>query len=135
MTDSLKFELVSPERLLKDMQAVEVVVPGSEGDFGVLPGHAPVMTALRPGVVSVTASDGDTAERLFVKGGLAQVGVSGLTILAEEAMDMDGIDADELKQKLADTREDIEDAEDDVEKARLIGELEWMTALSEALAA
>lgn len=135
MSGSLHFELVSPERLLKDMEAVSVVVPGADGDFGVLPNHAPVMSSLRPGVLEISADETSEPELLFLKGGLAQISAEGLTILAEEAIDLASVDSDDLAKKLADVREDIEDASDDVEKIRLQKEEAWMVALQEAVAA
>lgn len=135
MADTLKFEIVSPERLLKDTEAAMVVVPGMDGDFAALPAHAPMMSTIRPGVVEIYADENGDAERLFVKGGLAQISPEGLTILAEEALALDDVNADELNQKIADTREDIEDAKDDVERAGFEKELAWMTALADVIAA
>lgn len=134
MSEQLGFEIVSPERLLKDATAALVVLPGSEGDVGVLVNHAPFMSTLRPGVIEIYETDGGTAERLFVKGGLAHVAEGGgLTILAEEAIDLGTVDRADLAQKVANTNEDLRDASDDAAKARLEGELKWMTALEDAL--
>lgn len=135
MADMLHIEIVSPERLLKDAEAAMVVVPGTDGDFAALPAHAPMMSTIRPGVVEIFESEGGEPERLFVKGGLAQISPEGLTILAEEALDLDGVDADDLAKRLSDTREDIDDAKDDIERAALEKELAWMTALQEVIAA
>lgn len=135
MADTLHFEIVSPERLLKDAQVAMVVVPGAEGEFTALPAHAPMMSTLKPGVVQVFEAEDGALEELFVKGGLAQISADGLTILAEEALALDSVDAAELDQKIADTREDLDDAKDDVERAGIEKELAWMTALSEVLAA
>ena len=135
MSETLHLEIVSPERLLKDAEAAAVVVPGTDGDFTAMPQHAPMMSTIRPGVVEIQATEDGEAERLFVKGGLAQISPSGLTILAEEALALDGVDADDLAQKISDTREDIEDAKDDVEKAALEKELAWMTVLADVIAA
>lgn len=134
MTDTLKLEIVSPERLLKDATAAQVVVPGTDGDFAVLPAHAPMMSTIRPGVIEIFATDGGEAERLFVKGGLAQVSPDGLTLLAEETIDLGSVDTAALAQKISDTREDIEDAKDDVEKAAFEKELTWMLALQDVVA-
>lgn len=134
MSDTLHYEIVSPERLLKDAEAAMIVVPGADGDFGVLPGHAPMMSTIRPGVVAVYASEGAAPEKLFVKGGLAQVSPKGLTILAEETISLDGVDTAELARKIADTREDIADAKDELAKAHLEKELDWMLALAEVAA-
>jgi len=131
MTDMLHYEIVSPERLLKDAEAAMVVVPGTDGDFSAMPRHAPMMSTIRPGVIEIYEDEGGTPERLFVKGGLAQISPEGLTILAEETLAIDGVDLDELNQKIADTREDIEDAKDDMERAGFQKELAWMTVLAE----
>jgi len=133
MSDSLRFELVSPERLLKDTTAAMVMVPGTDGDFAVLPGHAPMMSTIRPGVVEVYESEDGEAEHLFVKGGLAQVTSSGLTILAEETLIVGDVDAADLAQKLSDAREDVEDASDDIVRARAEKTVEWMEALTEVI--
>lgn len=135
MTDTLHYEIVSPERLLKDAQAAMIVVPGADGDFAALPDHSPMMSTIRPGVVEIFENEGGTPERLFVKGGLAQISPEGLTILAEETIALEDVDASELSQKISDTREDIEDAKDDVERARLENELAWMVALADVVAA
>ncbi len=135
MTDTLHYEIVSPERLLKDAEAAMIVVPGMEGDFAALPNHAPMMSTIRPGVVEIYETEGGNAERLFVKGGLAQISHSGLTILAEETLSLDDVDSADLDKKIADVREDIEDAKDDVERAGLEKELAWMTALADIVAA
>ena len=81
MADPFQFELVAPERLLMSEPVEQVVVPGSEGYFTVLKGHAPFMSTLRPGVVEVTRTG--APERIFVRGGFADVSTNGLTILAE----------------------------------------------------
>lgn len=135
MTDTLHYEIVSPERLLKDAEAAMIVVSGADGDFAALPDHSPMMSTIRPGVVEIFESEGGTPERLFVKGGLAQISPEGLTILAEETIALDAVNETELAQKISDTREDIEDAKDDVERARLEKELAWMVALADVVAA
>lgn len=85
MADSLKFELVSPEKLLLSADAEIVSVPGTEGDMGVLVNHAPVMTSLRPGMVTAKLTDG-SEQSFFVRGGFADVTPSSLTVLAEFAV-------------------------------------------------
>ena len=84
MADHLHFELVSPERLLVDTEAARVLVPGSEGDFEVLPDHAPVMSTIRPGVLSVQKADGGERLEIFIRGGFAEVNTEGLVVLAED---------------------------------------------------
>ena len=76
MADALKFELVSPEKLLKSGDVRQVTMPGTEGDFTVLINHAPVLSTLRPGVIDVVGEDG-TEEKIFVRGGFAEVTPSG----------------------------------------------------------
>ncbi len=80
---ALKFELVTPERLIRSEDVHMVVVPGSDGDFGVLEGHSPMMSTLRDGAISIYTSAGASAETLTVSGGFAEVTDKGLTILAE----------------------------------------------------
>jgi len=135
MTDTLHLEIVSPERLLKDAQVAMVIVPGADGDFTALPAHAPLMSTIRPGVVEIFETEAADPERLFLKGGLVQISPAGLTILAEEVVTLDDVEADDLAKKIADTREDIEDAKDDVERTAYEKELAWMTVLSEVIAA
>lgn len=131
MADMLHFEIVSPERLLKDAQAAMVVVPGSDGDFAALPAHAPMMSTIRPGVVEIYETEGGNPEQLFVKGGLAQISAEGLTILAEEAIHLEEVDAADLAQKIADAEGELAAAADDVARAAVEKELAWMAALSE----
>ena len=79
----LHFEIVTPERLVRSEDAYMVTIPGSEGDMGILAGHAPVMTSLRDGAVRVYVTDGATPTEIMITGGFAEVGEKGLTILAE----------------------------------------------------
>ena len=80
---ALHFELVTPAKLVRSEDVHMVVVPGTEGDFGVLEGHAPVMSTIRDGAVKIYATEGATPETIEVRGGFAEVGASGLTVLAE----------------------------------------------------
>ncbi len=107
----LHFDLVSPERLLISAEVDQVDVPGSEGDFGVLVGHAPVMTTLRPGVLAIVNA-GKAAEKFFVRGGFAEVTLQGLTVLAEEAMPLAELDGATLDQRIKNAEEDVADAKD-----------------------
>ncbi|MBY0284901.1 MAG: ATP synthase F1 subunit epsilon [Sphingomonas sp.] len=81
---SLHFELVTPEKLVRNEDVYMVVVPGTEGDFGVLAGHAPVMSTVRDGTIQIYATDKATPEVVAIKGGFAEVNARGLTILAEQ---------------------------------------------------
>ena len=112
MAGTIKFELVTPERMALSQDATQVVVPGLEGDFTVLPGHAPVISALRPGVVDATLPDASKA-RIFVKGGFVEVDPQQLTILAERALDVEAMDAGTIAAELAAAEADLAAAADD----------------------
>ena len=116
MADLVQFELVSPERLLLSQQVEMVVVPGSEGDFGVMAGHSPLIATVRPGVIAVFEG-GRVTNRIFIAGGFAEVNGSRCTVLAEEAVDVSKLDAAAVEQEVRDLGEDVEDAKDDVERA------------------
>ncbi|MCC3246229.1 F0F1 ATP synthase subunit epsilon [Methylocystis sp. WRRC1] len=109
------FELVSPEKLLFSGDVESVVAPGAEGQFTVLKDHAPVMTTLKSGVVTVAGGDGKV-EKLFVRGGFADVSAAGFTILAELAIPLSEIDVAKVDADLKDAREDLADAK--TEEAR-----------------
>ena len=114
MTDKLSFALVSPERELFNGDVDHVVVPGSEGEFGVSPNHAPVMSVIKPGALRVI-NDG-AERRIFVNGGFADVTPEGLTVLAEEAIDLADIAPAQLEQDLKNAQEDLRDANTDAKK-------------------
>ena len=114
MADKLSFALVSPERELFNGDVDHVVVPGSEGEFGVSPNHAPVMSTIKPGALKVI-NDG-AERRIFVNGGFADVTPEGLTVLAEEAVDLADIDPAKLEQDLKNAQEDLRDANTDAKK-------------------
>ncbi|MBV8972965.1 MAG: ATP synthase F1 subunit epsilon [Sphingomonadaceae bacterium] len=114
MPDLLHFELVSPEKLLRSGEVFMVVVPGTEGDFGVLPGHAPLVSTIRPGAIQVfPQSMSDVPERIFIDGGFAEVGPDGLTILAESATPVGEIDVEGTSRALAEAREAMRAASGD----------------------
>lgn len=103
------FELVSPERLLVSQPVDMVVVPGGEGDFGVLPGHAPLISTVRPGVIEIYEGSA-VSDRIFVAGGFAEVTQERCTVLAEQAMRVADIDAGRVEQQLREAHQDISDA-------------------------
>lgn len=115
MAEPLQFELVSPEKLLMSDGVDQVVVPGSEGYFTVLKGHAPTMSTMRPGVLEV--SQGNATVRIFVRGGFADVTPTGLTVLAEQAVPVDDIDDQMLAREVKNAEEDVADATDPERKA------------------
>jgi F-type H+-transporting ATPase subunit epsilon len=118
MADQIQFELVSPERLLVSEPVEMVVVPGSEGDFGVLPGHAPLVSTVRPGVIAVFEG-GKVVQRIFVAGGFAEVTGERCTVLAEQAMPVADIDRAAAEAEIHAARDDLADAKDDAERARV----------------
>ena len=110
------FRLVMPERELLSTEADMVVVPGSEGDFGVLHGHAPLISTVRPGVLEVF--QGSKAEQRFlVVGGFAEVTAERCTVLADEAMPFDSVTAEQLADREKRAESDLSDAATDAEKA------------------
>ncbi|HJS32618.1 MAG TPA: F0F1 ATP synthase subunit epsilon [Alphaproteobacteria bacterium] len=123
MTEKLQFELVSPERLLLAEAVDMVVVPGAEGDFGVLKDHAPLISAVRPGVLDVH-DEGQIKERIFVAGGFAEVTGERLTVLAEEAVRLADLDRGEIESQLNDLRSDLAAASGDGEREALAARIE-----------
>jgi F-type H+-transporting ATPase subunit epsilon len=115
---TFKFELVSPERLLMSEDVEHVVVPGMDGDFGVLPGHAPFVSTLRPGIIRVLRGGGAKESRIFVYSGFAEVDPTSLTILAQRAVDVDSVNPAEIAQQIKDAEEDLADAQDDAHRFR-----------------
>ncbi len=116
--DSFPFELVSPEKLLISEDVEHVVVPGAEGEFGVLAHHAPLMSTLRPGFVKVYRTYDGEPEKLFVRGGFADVNPRGLTILADEAVAEKDLDVGRIDAAIKDAEDDLQDAEGDVAKQK-----------------
>jgi F-type H+-transporting ATPase subunit epsilon len=132
MADTFKFELVSPERLLVSANVEQVLVPGSEGDFTMLPNHAPLLTSLRPGLLDIVFSGSDR-RRYFVRGGFAEVGPAGLTVLAETAIDLVELDRSVLDQAVKDAEEDVADAKDEALRDRERTKLEHLRQVQAAL--
>jgi F-type H+-transporting ATPase subunit epsilon len=132
MAEAFHFELVSPEKLMFSGEVEAVIVPGTEGQFTVLKDHAPLMTALKPGIVEVDETDTKKA-RLFVRGGFADVAPSGLTILADLAVPVEEFDAAAIAAQIKDAEEDVADATGD-EQLRLASEkLDQLRELKDAL--
>jgi F-type H+-transporting ATPase subunit epsilon len=132
MADKVSFEMVSPDRLLKAADVDMVIVPGMEGDFGVLPGHAPLISTMRPGVVEIH-DEGNDVEQIFVRGGFAEVTTEGVTILAEEAIAMADLGRGQLEQEVSYAREDIDDAKTDEARDRAQHKFDQLTQLLDAL--
>jgi F-type H+-transporting ATPase subunit epsilon len=132
MTDKLSFALVSPERELFNGDVDHVVVPGVEGEFGVSPNHAPVMSVIKPGALRVI-NDG-AERRIFVNGGFADVTPEGLTVLAEEAVDLADIEPAKLEQDLKNAQEDLRDANTDAKKDAAQRQLARLETIKAAMA-
>ena len=132
MADKISFDLVSPEQLLLSEEAEMVTLPGTDGCFGVLPGHAPVISTLKPGVIDVKGgAKGDA--RYFVLGGFAEVTPGKLTVLAEDTISMDQIDAAQIDQRIANAEEDILQAKTDAGRAKAVESLDSLKQLRAAL--
>jgi F-type H+-transporting ATPase subunit epsilon len=129
---ALHFELVSPARLLFSGDVESVVLPGTEGEMTILPMHAPVLSTLRPGVVTIVKSDSET-DRIFVRGGFAEVNAHGLTLLAETAIPMTELDAGAIAGQIKDAEEDVADAKDDESKRKAQENVDHLRSLQSAI--
>jgi F-type H+-transporting ATPase subunit epsilon len=128
MADKIHFDLVSPERMLLSEDVDMVTLPGAEGYFGVLAGHAPVMSALRPGVIEVVGG-ATPGLRLFVRGGFAEVDQHKVTVLAEEAIPLSEFDIAALDRRIRDMEENLVAAKTDLERARVSENLDHLRQL------
>jgi len=133
MADALHFEFVSPERVLFSGDVDQVDLPGIEGDMGILAGHAPLVTVLRPGIVTIYR--GSARQPVVVTGGFAEVGPAGLTVLADRAVARESFDLATLSAEIKDAEEDIADAKDEAERDKLARHLAQLKALQDALGA
>ncbi|MFC5387279.1 F0F1 ATP synthase subunit epsilon [Aquamicrobium segne] len=131
MAQSFKFELVSPERLLVSEEIESVVIPATEGEMTVMANHSPVMTTIKPGVVTITSAGGQ--ERYVVFGGFADILPSGCTLLAESAVAVKDLDREDIAQRVQNAREDVADASDDATRSRAEEYLAQLTTLQGAL--
>ena len=131
MTATLEFELVSPLKLLVSDKVDMVIVPGVEGDLGVLPGHSPLITNVRPGVISILDGD-DIKQKLFVTGGFCEIKPDLCTVLSAEAIKLEDIDS-EIAQKRYKDAEEAEASANDENKAEALRELKIASAMVEAI--
>src|ERR1043166_1908233 len=131
MPDAFHFDLVSPEKMLFSGDVEQVDVPGSEGDFGVLAHHAPLIALLRPGILTIRGAG--EAQRIVVIGGFAEVNGEGLTVLADMAVPVDEFDRGSLATQIKDTEEDLADATDDATRDKARERLDQLKALDAAL--
>ena len=130
---ALHFELVSPARLLFSGDVASVQIPGSEGEMTIMPMHAPVLSTLKPGVVTVTNTGGST-EKMFVRGGFAEVNASGLTVLAETAIPLADLDTAALNAQIKNAEEDVADAKTDAARAKANETLDHLRTLQSVAA-
>ena len=103
MADTMQFDLVSPERRLASLAAREVRIPGADGDMTAMPDHAPVITTLRPGILTVVGADG-ASQAYAVTGGFAEIGTGGTSVLAEKAMPAAEVSAAVIEALIADAQ-------------------------------
>ncbi|HTK83740.1 MAG TPA: ATP synthase F1 subunit epsilon [Patescibacteria group bacterium] len=127
-TDTFNFELVSPERKIMSEPATMVVIPGEEGDFGVLPNHSPLMSSVRPGVVLVFLPGQAAPQKIFIAGGFADVTALNTTLLAEEAVNVNELHQADIEQTIRNLNEDMTLATEETEKARVRKKLELAKA-------
>ncbi|MGA2311200.1 MAG: F0F1 ATP synthase subunit epsilon [Xanthobacteraceae bacterium] len=128
----LHLDFVSPESVLFSGDVDQVDLPGAEGDMGILAGHAPLVTPLRPGIVTIYR--GGAREPVVVTGGFAEVGPTGLTVLADRAVAREDFDTTTLASEIKDTEEDVADATDEHQRDKLARHLEQLKTLQAALA-
>lgn len=131
MAETTQFELVSPERLVLSRDVEMVVVPGSEGYFGVLPRHAPMISTLSAGVIDIYEG-GSVVDRIFVAGGFAEVTETRCTVLAEEARPLGEVTLADVEKELAGDRDVLKDTKDEVEREKLQDRIRTLEALADA---
>ena len=124
------FDLVSPAKLVFAGEVEQVDVPGIEGDFGVLAGHAPLVAMLKPGILKIL---GANELRILVVGGFAEVSPEGLTVLADRAVPVEEIDPAVIAGEISDAEEDVADAKDEATRDKLRTKLEQLRAVQQAL--
>lgn len=132
MADSFNFELVSPERLLVSSEVVSVSIPATEGEMTVMAQHSPVMTTIKPGIVTVNGADGKS-DQYVVFGGFADILPSGCTLLAESAVHVSDISKDELDNRIAAARSELDDAQHHEHQSRLEEFIYQLTSLKDAV--
>lgn len=132
MSSKLHFRIVSPERLLFMDDIDMVIIPGSQGDFGVLSSHSPMVSTLRPGLVTIY-NNGNIQERIYVADGFAHVTEAGCTILAEESIFLAEMGTEMLEETIQKAKQELENARTDEEKAALKRDLDYIYSKLEIL--
>lgn len=133
MTETIQFELVSPEERLVSEPVHMAVIPGEEGQFGVAAKHTSLVANLKPGILRVYREKEGDAWNIFIAGGFADVTSESCVILAEEAMPVDTLDQDALEQQKSDLNEDFGMAEEEMDKNRIQRRIDLIDAKLEAL--
>jgi len=128
----LHLDFVSPESVLFSGDVEQVDLPGAEGDMGILAGHAPLVTTLRPGIVTIYR--GGAREPVVVTGGFVEVSPAGLTVLADRAVAREDFDTTTLANEIKDTEEDVADATNEAQRDKLARHLEQLKTLQAVLA-
>jgi len=131
----IQFELVSPEKKIMSEGVTMAVIPGTEGDFGVLAGHTPLIATIKTGVVEIYRDNMNVcSDRIFIAGGFADVSNENCTILAEQAINVNDIDAGDVAKQLADAEENLSMAEGGADKRRFQKRIDVLTAMQTAAA-
>lgn len=135
MTQKINFELVSPESKIMSEGVRMAVIPGSEGDFGVLAGHTPIVANVRAGVVDIYSDNmNDITNRIFIAGGVADVTGEQCTLLAEQAINVNDIDKADIDQQITDIESDLSSITDENDKNRYHKKLDILRAMSQSAA-
>ena len=129
MADKISFDLVSPERLLLSQQAEMITIPGREGDMGVMAGHMPLISTLRPGTITVAGGPGGAEQKFFVAGGFAEVTAEKLTVLAEEAVALSELDSAALELRITAAQDALNAAKSDIEGTRARELVDYLASL------
>ena len=133
MTHKTHFELVSPEEKLLSEDVTMITIPGTEGDFGVLNGHMPLVASIRTGIIKVYRDNmKDVSERIFIAGGVADVTGTQCTVLAEQAVNVNDLNKDHITSQIASLETQINVAEDEVERNRFHKRLAILQAMLQA---
>ncbi len=129
MADKIAFDLVSPEQLLLSEEAEMVTIPGREGDMGVMVGHMPLVSTLRPGTITVTGGPAGLEQKFFVAGGFAEVTSDKLTVLAEEALPLSALDAAALELRITAAQDALNAAKTDLDGTRARELVDYLASL------
>jgi len=133
MSEKIILDLVTPKELVSSKEVVQAVIPGAEGDFGVLVDHAPLISTIRPGVIDIYENNNSISDRIFVTGGFAEVNGKKCTVLAKQAFDLKGINKTQAQEMLRQAKEDLALAKDEKSKEKAAKNIETANLLIEVL--